>query len=244
LSEIQQLNGLVGRLPTTLDEQVKAPGEMDKNDFLKMMLVQLRYQDPLDPMKANEYAAQLAQFTTVEELQNLNVSQEQGLQTDILLAQSINNTLSSTLIGKVVKAVGGEVMLKDGESGNIVYDLPQPVQNLSLTIRDANGNIARVIHEDNLGSGEGSFAWDGKDNYGNALPDGSYSVEMTATDALGNSQAVPAYIVGKINAVQYTPMGAVLMINGQQINFGDVIEIREAEENDGGVLAAIGLGTE
>ena len=177
LSEVSPLNGLVGHLPTTLNaEDAKAPGEMGKNDFLKLMIAQLQYQDPMNPMDASQFSAQLAQFTVVEELQNLNTTTERGVQTDILLAQSINNAMSSSLIGKEVKAITTSVLLKDGESGKIGFDLPYDASQLQLVIRDSNGGTVRTMTKDNLASGEGYFKWDGKDDFGNKVSDGNYSV--------------------------------------------------------------------
>ncbi len=240
MDDFQPLTNLVGRLPTSYSDNPTAPGELGKNDFLQLLMVQLGYQDPMNPMDVNQMSTQLAQFTTVEELQNLNTSTEQALEADIILAQSINNTMSTTLIGKNVKALGGVVKLTDGEASPIGYDLNEAASELSITIRDSSGNIVRTFSETNLPKGEGTVTWDGKDDDGNDVTDGYYTVGLSSVDYLGNQVDTTPYLIGKVEAVQYGASGAILIVNGQEVAFGDVIEISEAD-SDESLLDLLGL---
>ena len=83
-------------------------GTLGKEDFLRLLVTQLRNQDPINPVKGEDFAAQLAQFSSVEQLQNINANLENNLEMDLLLNQALNNTLATTLIGNNVKAIGGK----------------------------------------------------------------------------------------------------------------------------------------
>jgi len=243
LPEFQSLTGLVGRLPTTLDSGPRAPGEIGKDDFLRLLVTQLNYQDPMNPQDAQEFASQLAQFTSLEQLQNLNTAVDQGTQVDILLAQSINNTLASTLIGKEIKAIADTVQLADGEAGDIAYELLDAAKEVKITVRDASGSVVRTVEESRKSAGEHTFRFDGKDGSGRDLPDGVYSIEVEATDTLGNTQDVQTYLIATVSAVRFGAAGAVLIADGQTVQFGDVLEVREpGGESGGSLLDLIGIG--
>ena len=79
-------------------QQAKGSTELGKDDFLNLMITQMKYQDPLNPMDSNEYAAQLAQFSSLEQLTNLNNSVNESIDINYLLTQSINNTILSSSI--------------------------------------------------------------------------------------------------------------------------------------------------
>lgn len=247
MSDLDQLSGLIGRQPTSMGtEGPSRPGEMGKNDFLKLMIAQLNYQDPLNPMDATQFSAQLAQFTTVEELQNLNTSQEAALEANMILAQSINNTLSSTLIGKQVKAYIDSIRLDDGKAAGMAYNLQQAAATLTVTVRDSSGAVVRTDVVDSPSAGEGEWNWDGEDDFGNRLPDGQYTVEMTASDATGNTTTITPLLRGRVEAVKYTMNGAVLVVDGNAVSFGNVMEISEPgdEEKSGlwSVIQSLGGG--
>ncbi|NIS39011.1 flagellar hook capping protein, partial [Candidatus Saccharibacteria bacterium] len=77
---------------------------LGKDDFLKMLVTQLNYQDPLNPMESTDFSAQLAQFSSLEQLSNIDETLQASLEANYLLATSINNTMAATIIGKQVRA--------------------------------------------------------------------------------------------------------------------------------------------
>ena len=90
---------------TTLNTGMSGTGSapsVSREAFLELLLLQLKHQDPLDPVDNQTMLAQLAEFSTLEEMQNLN----EAFQADLAASESINNALSTTLIGKEIKAVG------------------------------------------------------------------------------------------------------------------------------------------
>lgn len=240
MAEFQSVQSLIQTLPTATSG-TGTPGELGKDEFLKLMVIQLNYQDPMNPLDATQFSSQLAQFTTVEQLSNLNDLTEQGMQSDMLLAQSINNTLSSTIIGKDVKAQTDSIRLQDGVAGEISYELTSEVKEVTLNIRDDSGKLIRSITVKNPGIGEGEIAWNGKNSEGVRVADGEYQVELEVKEPGGNIHSIPAFFIGRIDAVRYSAAGAALIVNGQQINFGDVLEIRDTT-GGGSPLSWMNLG--
>jgi flagellar basal-body rod modification protein FlgD len=112
--------------------------DLDKDAFLKLMIAQLQNQDPLEPMDGSDYSAQLAQFSSLEQLQNINDSLNMSLDANYLLTQSINNTMTAGLIGKEVKIAGDTVKFEGQDNTIIGYDLIAPASELEINIYDSN----------------------------------------------------------------------------------------------------------
>ncbi|MBZ0264417.1 hypothetical protein K8I28_07085 [bacterium] len=235
MPQFDALSGIVNNFPT--DRNAQGPTkDLGKNEFLRLMMTQLSYQDPMNPMDATQFSSQLAEFSTVEQLANLTQTTENALNADMMLAQSINNTLSATIIGKNAKVVTESVKLTADQDINLHCEVPKHSQEVKLEIRNANGQVVRTLTEDNVPAGMKEFEWDGRDGKGNTLPEGNYSIKMTATYSDGSSKTLPPYLIGKIEAVQYSTNGAVLVVDGQTVGFGNVVEIREPEEEGGNNL--------
>jgi flagellar basal-body rod modification protein FlgD len=201
---------------------------MGRDAFLRMLMVQLQYQDPLDPADSQEFSSQLAQFSQLEELQAMNESLNASLSTETLLTQSITNTLATTLIGKTVVADTAAAYLSDGEA-TFHFNLSDAASDASLKIYDASGALVRTIELSDLPQGDNSYTWNGHDQNGNACDTGAYTFTVTATDVEGESVTVSPFIEGTITAVRYENGMAVLLIGDIELNLSDVTEIRDSE---------------
>ncbi|MFQ5705946.1 MAG: flagellar hook assembly protein FlgD [bacterium] len=202
---------------------------LGKDDFLRILVSQLRNQDPINPIKSEEFAAQLAQFSSVEQLQNINANLENSIQTNLLLNQAINNTMATTLIGKNVKAFGNAVSLADGESVGLHYSLSSPAENVTIQIMDSNGTVVRTVELKGQAQGEQTFEWDGKDAEGNVLADGKYTFAINATDGNGDGVAATTFISGVIDGIKYENGSALLLLGDLEVNLSDVVEISTPE---------------
>jgi flagellar basal-body rod modification protein FlgD len=199
---------------------------MEKDEFLKLLVTQLSHQDPLKPMESHEFASQLAQFSSLEQLQNMNGTMEESIMSDYMMTQSINNTLATTLIGKTAVANGNKITFS-GEASNIQFNLNSPVETLTLTIKDSSGNIVRTITETGLSEGLNSVDWDGKNSLGDTVIEGDYNYKITAYNNEGDLIQSQSLISGKIDGISFDENGIVLMINGNKINLNEILEIKQ-----------------
>ncbi len=198
---------------------------MGKDDFLKLMLTQMRNQDPLNPMESAEFAAQLAQFTSVEQLMNLNDAMKTSLDANYLLSQSINNTLAATLIGKEAKLDSTEFRYTGQEQQTLGYNLSTNAKSVTVKIYDESGAVVRVLENVSGNAGDNKLSWDFTDNKGDKVPNGKYRFEVTATDYNGNAINVSSFLFGKIDGVRFTELGTKLIVNGVEYNLADITEI-------------------
>lgn len=204
-------------------------GVMGKDDFLQLMITQLKYQDPLNPMDGTEYASQLAQFTSLEQLTNLNDSVKQSIDANYVLTQSINNTLTANLIGKEVKIGSQQIVNNGNNTANIGYDLLSDAKSVTITIKDQYGNIVRTINEKNISKGSAKLEYDFTDNNGEKIINGVYSVEIEATDFNDQPLAVNSYITGLINGVRFSEYGTSMIVNSVEYSVADILEILNPE---------------
>jgi flagellar basal-body rod modification protein FlgD len=173
--------------------------------FLTLLVTQLKNQDPLNPMDNAAVTSQMAQLSTVSGIDKLN-STVQALSASMTTSQSLQAT---SMIGHAALVPGNQIDLLSGKSDAAV-ELTQPADKVTVTIADAKGNVVRTLQ---LGpqsaAGVVSFQWDGKDNTGAAVADGSY--QFSATAVLGASNSTPTTLsYGLVNNVSLTSGGVTL----------------------------------
>jgi flagellar basal-body rod modification protein FlgD len=204
--------------------------EMGKEDFLKLMLAQLQNQDPLSPMEGTEFASQLAQFTSLEQLMNLNDSMDTSINANYFLSQSINNTLAATLIGKEVKLSGSSFQNNGQDNTTLGYNLSTAASSVTVKIYNENGQLIKTIENAPKNSGDNKLIWDFTDNEGNSVAQGRYTFKVEPKDAESNLMSYSTYVLGKIDGVKFTEMGTMLVVNGAQYNLSDIMEIYNSDD--------------
>lgn len=198
---------------------------MGKDDFLKLMIEQLKNQDPLNPMDGSEYAAQLAQFSSLEQLSNLNSAVQESMNANYQLTQSINNSLMAAMVGKEVKVAGQVIQAAGQDSVSLGYTLPADAKSVTVKIYDQYGQLVRTIENLPGQSGDSKLSWDLSDNDGNKVTDGYYSFDVEAVDYQGQAMTVDMFKTGIIDGVKFSKDGTYLMIGGAQYSISDVTEI-------------------
>lgn len=205
---------------------------LGKDDFLKLMIQQLKNQDPLNPTDSTQYASQLAQFSSLEQLSNLNQSMQDSINSNFTLTQSINNTLVANLIGKDVKMGGNELTLSGQSKITLGYTLPAAAQSVSIKIYNDQGALVKTIDGLPGTTGENKVSWDLSDNNGGKLPDGKYTFEVDALNGNGDKITADIFKEGTIGGVRFGNQGTVLLVDGAEYSISDILEILNS--NNGG----------
>lgn len=208
----------------------EAPGPKDnaaslgQDDFLNLLITQLQNQDPLSPMESADFTAQLAQFSSLEQLFDVNDRLEQ------MQAQFTSQGSGDILgyVGKVVTA-GDNQMLVDGigvTSGGYSID---DAADVIITVFDSNGLEVKRIQAEHQEPGTYAFEWDGRDNGGARVSDGSYSYEVSATNDRGDSISARTQVTGEVIGITYEYAVPHLMIGERFVPAASVIEVRIPE---------------
>ncbi len=200
--------------------------ELSKDAFMKLMLEQMKNQDPTNPMQSHEMAAQLAQFTSLEQLQNMNSNI--GKLVDAQQPQEKYQALS--MIGKSISSDSSFINHVDGSKEHDVrFDLNDDAKDVEVVIRDAEGKDVRKYTFHNLKKGTNSVTWNARNDEGYEARPGDFRVFIKAKDDGGKTVAAKTDISGRITGVNLTAQGPVLMVGNQSVKFSDVKQIVDPE---------------
>jgi len=204
-------------------ESASGSSELGKNEFMELMIAQLKNQNPLEPQDNGEFISQLAQFSSLEEMQSLT-STVDDVASQFRSSQALQ---ASAMVGKTVMAPSEIGIL--GADGKITgsIEVPASTGGLRLSIQSMSGELVRQIDLGSSSAGIQSFSWDGKDGNGNALPQGSYRIvaeasypegtEQLATMVSANVDSVSLGSNGSIT-LNLAGMGSIALSDVQQIN--------------------------
>ena len=196
---------------------------LGKDDFLNLLVAQLQNQDPLSPLDSTAFTSQLAEFSSLEQLSNVN----ENLEYLQMYQSSINNAQAVSFIGKNIDAFGNSIQLESGENEEIHFELNQDSSSVFINIYDEAGSLVKYIENGPLGEGKQSIEWDGTDNSGNTLSEGIYKFEVMAVDANGDKVQTATYISDRVTGVTFKDGITYLLAGGMKIPIGDVIEVSE-----------------
>jgi flagellar basal-body rod modification protein FlgD len=197
---------------------------LGKDDFLKLLTTQLQYQDPLNPMDNTQFATQLAQYSSVEQLQNL------GSRLDTLLvAEATTNQLATaSLVGKQVLYNTDSVQLTSGTPAQLQLTLDGAAAATSVVITDASGQVVRTLDLGAHDAGVVTATWDGRDALGNVLPSGTYTLSTAARATDGSTVGASTRVSGLVGGVTFANGATQLLVGGATVKMSDVVEILPA----------------
>jgi len=201
------------------------PNALGKDDFLNLLVTQLQNQDPLNPTDSAEFTAQLAQFSSLEQLGNVNENLVE-LQN---FEASINNSQAVSMIGKTITAAGKSIHLNDHDQAECKFILDQDAARVQTSIYDSTGKLVKKIESQNLNAGTQTLFWDGKDEKDQRLAPGNYTFEIMARDAKGQLLDAKTFSNGTVDKVIYENNATFLISGNQKIALGDVIEVAASQ---------------
>jgi len=212
MSNIESINS-----DSSLNMSAMQAGTVKTDDFLEMMVAQLQNQDPLDPLDGTDFTAQLAQFSSLEQLVNMNGQ----LQSMNLYQSSLNNTGSINLIGKEITAEGDTVK-SNGLSVDLTYSLSANAQEVKIKIYDEKGSLVNTLESKSQKEGKNSVAWDCS-----SFENANYTFEVSAVDSNGDEIPASTKMSGKVTGVTFKKGYPYLSVNGQEIPYEDIISVNE-----------------
>ncbi len=197
---------------TAANAALKQATGLNKDDFLKLFVTQLKNQDPLNPQDSTQFVAQLAQMTQVEQAYNTNTN----LQSLIDTVKGTSTLNAASLIGKNATVIGNQVNYT-GTPTQLSYDFPMASASTTLTITDAAGSIVRTITAGSNASGRNSLVWDGKNNGGMPVGAGTYNFAVSGNAADGSSIAGTTYTTGVVSGIGLSGTNPVIQIGNIQV---------------------------
>ncbi len=209
-------------LPQLMSDSPPAPeakNALDGDGFLTLLMAQLSNQDPTSPVETTEFMQQLTSLNTVQQLVAANKSLE-GLMTGVT---SLNNEGAVNLVGKEVTAVSSTFTRGEGEVERLEFDLPADA-DVTVTIRDAAGEVVDVIEAGEQLAGPRSVTWSAP------APEGEYSFEVKAVGEDGQDLPVTTYTTGLVEEIRFDAGFPVLVIDGRHVALADVITVRPGPE--------------
>ncbi len=208
-------------------EQEKSKDIVGKNEFLKLLTFQLREQNPLNPYNNQEFAAQLAQFSQLEQMIDIRSLMEEQVAANKILSETISNTALSGMLGKYAKAYSSKIEYNGVDPVKIGYNLNSNAAKGNLTIKDEFGNIVRnfELTGTQLSSGEHKLDWDGQMNNGDIAQAGKYTFEVQGYDASGNKFSADNFAYGRIDAVRFKSDGTYLVVGGMEVPLNAITDI-------------------
>ena len=197
-----------------------AKKDLGRDDFLTLLVAQLKHQDPLNPLESTEFTSQLAQYSSLEQLFNIDQNLE-----SIKSGQDQGSTFQALdFIGKEIVAEGDMLSLEEGKTSMGNFNLDDAA-DCSVLITDSTGYPVRKISLGALEPGMHDFEWDGRDDAGNMRDAGIYGFEITAVTENGQILPVETQITGQVTRVNLEGSSPLLYVGEIPMPISQVIDI-------------------
>lgn len=208
---------------STAQKNADALSQLSNNfqTFLSLLTTQLKNQDPLSPLDSNQFTQQLVQMSGVEAQLNANSLLQK-------ISDNTTNGLSTavSLIGKNVRAASATADMKAGKAA-WTYNLPSNAADLKVEVLDSSGKVVHAEAPSDMKAGDHDFTWNGKDMTGVNLPDGVYTIRVTAKDSGGKDITATTFVQGLVSAVEQSNGQTLITVNGTKTPWNTVVSITQ-----------------
>jgi flagellar basal-body rod modification protein FlgD len=202
--------------------------QMGKDEFLKLLTFQLQNQDPMSPMDQGKLTGELAQFSQLEQLSNLNTKFDQSNKTKAME----DKFYAASFVGKKIVTSGSSIHLKEnGDPGDVLFKIDGDSSKVMVRILDEKRNIMGEIWKEGMSGGSHSVTWDGVQLDGSPAVKGKYTAQVKAWDHLGNEVGTKTEATGTVQSVTFDEGEPVLSVDGQKVYLRDVQSFHTPETN-------------
>ena len=187
--------------------------------FLTLLTTQLKNQNPLDPLDTNQFTQQLVQFAQVEQQMAMNSQ----LTTLVALQKTAQTTAAVSFLGSTVVVDGDTAALSGGQSvWSFSTDKP------ATAVFNVKSSTGAVVYSESrtLNAGAGTFNWNGRGTNGQMMPDGDYTLSITAKDASGNVTSIATEVEGTVDGVDLSQTPPVLKIGSKSFSLDKIKQVR------------------
>jgi flagellar basal-body rod modification protein FlgD len=198
-------------------------GALGKDQFLKLLIAQLKNQDPMSPLQGDQMASQLAQFSSLEQLQQINANLTGQQTASGTLLGAVQSSAAINTIGHTVVALGNELQVGGANAaGSVEATFGAAATKATLHIFSPSGKEVASQSLGSVGAGKQTF------NLGKMMEGfapGAYTYSIDATDGAGAAVKVQTYTTARIDGVSSGPNGLVLTAGGITIPYGSIVRI-------------------
>lgn len=191
-------------------DTAKKNNDISKNEFLTLLVTQLQNQDPLEPMKNEEFAVNLAQFSQLEQLVSIN---------DKIAGESADLNSLAAYLGNQVVLNTDKVQVKDKDGGAVRFDLGQDAANVELELLNEDGSVAKKINVGAMAAGTQNIRLESVD-----VPNGNYTARVSATSTAGSIMTPDVKYTGVVNGFIPGPEPK-LLVNGNEIDPSQIVSV-------------------
>ncbi len=222
LANIRVYDPAAANKPKDTDPNAGKSAADQTQNFLKLLIAQIKNQDPMSPMDASTMTAQMSQLNMVNSIATMNTS----MQAMLTQMQSANFLNQASLIGQSPMVAGNTINFM-GSEVILGANLANPLQGVIATIKDASGNAVGTANLGDLSSGMTNFAFDGINANGETLPNGIYKVEIIGKNSAGNSETPTAYVGSPVVSIMKdgsSGQAILKLADGRSIKASDVMQ--------------------
>lgn len=214
--------GIENTISKNVTSQTATTKTLGKDDFMKLLLAQLKNQNPLKPLDGTDFAAQLAQFSSLEQLSNMNTE----LKNQSVNQMTMNYAQSVNMIGKEVVTNSGNSLVVSGPTTDLNYKLATDAQSVTITILDKEGKLVKTWDESAQKAGMNKVTWDTSD-----VEKGDYTFQVIAKDSQGQTVSVDTMTSGLVTAVHFRNNQILVTVNGKEVALSSIIEVKQPEKS-------------